>query len=142
MGNGVVFPINMATGSMTRRKTKHISSHPNAYISQNYWQIPTLLHNVSRDFQPLFFPWFEPIWAPDKQGKLFSNSASISQRYSITKFEKIDFESLIRLFLAERDNEKEAFKDGLKYKTEKKTGRLPLQTFYYLNRFRTQKGNF
>ena len=32
----------------------------------------------------------EPIWAPDKQAKVFSNSVSISQRYSITKFEKFD----------------------------------------------------
>ena len=79
------------------------------------------------------------IRGPDKQAEVFSNSVSISQRYSITKFEKIDFESLIRLFLAERDNEKEAFKDGRKYKTEKKTGRLPLQTFYYLNRILPQK---
>ena len=29
-----------------------------------------------------FFPWLEPIWAPDKQAKVFSNSVSISQRYS------------------------------------------------------------
>ena len=47
----------MATGSMTRRKTKHISSHPNAYISQNYWQIPTLLHNVSG--QRVYFFYFK-----------------------------------------------------------------------------------
>ena len=36
-----------------------------------------------------FFSWFEPIWAPDKQAEVFSNSVSISPRYSITKFEKI-----------------------------------------------------
>ena len=29
-----------------------------------------------------FFPWCEPIWALDKQGKVFSNSVSISLRYS------------------------------------------------------------
>ena len=44
--------------------------------------------SVSRDFRPPVFLWFEPIWAPDKQAKVFSNS--ISPRYSITKFEKFD----------------------------------------------------
>ena len=29
--------------------------------------------SVSRDFQPPFFPCFEPIWAADKQAKVFSN---------------------------------------------------------------------
>ena len=37
-----------------------------------------------------FCSWFEPIWAPDKQAKVFSNSVSISQKYSITKFKKFD----------------------------------------------------
>ena len=27
-----------------------------------------------------FFSWFEPIWATDKQAKVFSNSVSISLR--------------------------------------------------------------
>ena len=27
--------------------------------------------SVSREFRPLFFSWFEPIWAPDKQPKVF-----------------------------------------------------------------------
>ena len=37
-----------------------------------------------------FCSWFEPIWDPDKQSKVFSNSVSISQRYSFTKLEKFD----------------------------------------------------
>ena len=41
--------------------------------------------SVSRDFGPQFFSWFEPIWATDKQVNVFSNSVSISPRYSITK---------------------------------------------------------
>ena len=41
-------------------------------------------------FDLYFFPWFEPIWAPDKQGKVFSNLVSFSVRYSIAKFEKFD----------------------------------------------------
>ena len=40
--------------------------------------------SVSRDFRPLFFSWFKPIWAPDKQPKVFSESVSISPRNSIT----------------------------------------------------------
>ena len=48
--------------------------------------------SVSQDFWPPFFLWFQfqPIWAPDKQAKVFSNSVSISLRYLITKFEKFD----------------------------------------------------
>ena len=40
--------------------------------------------SVSRDFRPQYCSWFKPIWAPDRQA-VFSNSASISPRYSITK---------------------------------------------------------
>ena len=57
--------------------------------------ISVLLHiyrlfkgSVSRDLRPPFFSWFDPIWAPDKQAKVFSNSLSISPRYSITKWDK------------------------------------------------------
>ena len=32
-------------------------------------------------FDLQFFSWLEPIWAPDKQAKVFSNSVSISPRY-------------------------------------------------------------
>ena len=46
--------------------------------------------SVSRDFQHLFWAWFEIIWAPDKQAEIFSNSVSISPRYSILKFENSD----------------------------------------------------
>ena len=43
--------------------------------------------SVSWDFQPPFFSWFEPIWAPDKQAKVsFSNPVLILLRYSIAKF--------------------------------------------------------
>ena len=41
---------------------------------------------VTRDFRPPIFSWFEPIWAPDKQPKVFSISVSFSPRYSITKW--------------------------------------------------------
>ena len=60
--------------------------------------ISVLLHiyrlfkgSVSRDLRPPFFSWFNPIWAPDKQAKVFSNSLSISPRYSITKWDKKKF---------------------------------------------------
>ena len=43
-----------------------------------------------KSFDLYFFPWFEPIWAPDKQGKVFLNLVSIWLRYSITKFGKFD----------------------------------------------------
>ena len=33
---------------------------------------PILKGSVTRDFLPLFFPWFEPIWASDKEDKIFS----------------------------------------------------------------------
>ena len=42
-------------------------------------------------FDIQFLSWFEPIWAPDEQAKVCSNSVSISPRYLITKFEKFDF---------------------------------------------------
>ena len=42
---------------------------------------------MSRDFRPpVFFLWFEHIWASDKQAKVFSKSVLILLRYSITKF--------------------------------------------------------
>ena len=34
--------------------------------------------SLSGDFRPLFFSWFETIWAPDKQPKVFLNFVSIS----------------------------------------------------------------
>ena len=45
---------------------------------------------MSQDFWP-FFPWFKPIWAPDKQAKVFLNSVLILPRYLITKLEKFDW---------------------------------------------------
>ena len=42
------------------------------------------------DLRPQFFSWFERIWAPDKQAKVFFTSVSISPRYLITKFKKFD----------------------------------------------------
>ena len=54
------------------------------------WTNSLFKGSVSRDFWPLFFPWFKPIWAPDKQAKVFSNLVSISPWYSITKFEKFN----------------------------------------------------
>ena len=41
--------------------------------------------SVSRYFRPPFFSRFEPIQAPDKQAKIFSNWFSISLRYSNIK---------------------------------------------------------
>ena len=42
-----------------------------------------LLKGVSHEiFDLQFFSWFKPNWAPDKQAKAFSNSVSISLRYS------------------------------------------------------------
>ena len=41
-----------------------------------------LKRRVSRDCSPLFVSGFEPIWAPDKHNKVFSNSFLISPRYS------------------------------------------------------------
>ena len=41
-------------------------------------------------FDLQFFSCFEPIWAPDKQAKVFLNSVLISPRYTIRKFEKFD----------------------------------------------------
>ena len=38
---------------------------------------------MSQDFRPpVFFSWFEPIWASDKQAKVFLSSVLITPRYS------------------------------------------------------------
>ena len=64
-------------------------SHPSWWKSCDFPplrnQMCTVKGSVSRDVIPLFFSWFEPIWATDKQAKVFSNYCSISPRYSITK---------------------------------------------------------
>ena len=39
-------------------------------------------------FDPQFISSFVPIWAPDKQAKVYSNSVSISLRYSNFSIEK------------------------------------------------------
>ena len=41
-------------------------------------------------FDPQFISSFVPIWAPDKQAKVYSNSVSISLRYSNFSIEKTD----------------------------------------------------
>ena len=41
-------------------------------------------------FELYFFSFIEPIWAPDKQAKMFFLKNSFSRRYSNLKFEKID----------------------------------------------------
>ena len=56
------------------------------YVARHF--LKGVCHEI---FDLQFFSWLKPIWAPDKQAKIFSNSVSISLRYSITKFEKIDF---------------------------------------------------
>ena len=45
---------------------------------------------VQRDFWPPVFFIIEPIWAPDEQAEVFSNSVSISPRYSNLSIEKTD----------------------------------------------------
>ena len=45
---------------------------------------------VQRDFWPPVYFIIEPIWAPDEQAELFSNSVSISPRYSNLSIEKTD----------------------------------------------------
>ena len=53
---------------------------------QHSW--PCKLRNFKGNCHEMFdlhFSWFESIWAPDKQAKVFSNSVSISPRFSITK---------------------------------------------------------
>ena len=41
-------------------------------------------------FDPQFFSSFEPIWTPDKQAKVFSNSVTISLTYSNFSMESTD----------------------------------------------------
>ena len=50
--------------------------------------VDPLKGSVSRDFRLIFFSWFKPTWAPDKQSKVFLNLISI--RYLTTKLEKFD----------------------------------------------------
>ena len=59
----------------------------------NFWNSSTkrLKGSVSRDFRPLFCSWFEPIWAHDKQSKVFLNSVSISPRYSISDLRGVQY---------------------------------------------------
>ena len=52
-------------------------------ISFNLFYLFIFKGSVSRDFLSLSFSWFETIGVPDKQTKIFSNSFSISPRYSI-----------------------------------------------------------
>ena len=59
------------------------------YYLRIEWSNVSDLKGVCHEiFDLRFFSWFQPIWAPDKQAEVFSNSVSISPRYSITKFEK------------------------------------------------------
>ena len=53
------------------------------YFLASYPALGMSLKGVSRDFP---FSWFKPIWAPDKQPKVFSNLVSISPRYSKTNW--------------------------------------------------------
>ena len=51
----------------------------------------TVLKGVCHEIVYLyFFQLFKHIWAPDKQGKVFSNSFSISTKDSVTTNEKFD----------------------------------------------------
>ena len=64
----------------------HLSNSQSAGLSQDaeecsfVYPLKGLCHQI---FWPLFLPWFIPIWAPDKQAKVFSNSVLILPRYSI-----------------------------------------------------------
>ena len=49
-----------------------------------------------------FFSWLEPIWAPDKEAKVFLNSVSISPRYSITNCFLQIFSFMIDVFSPKR----------------------------------------
>ena len=53
--------------------------------ASNQTIVNSIKGSVSQDIWPPFFPWFKPIWAPDKQAKVFLNSVAILLRYSITK---------------------------------------------------------
>ena len=48
-------------------------------ISWKIWSSKGKCHKI---FGPYFFSWFEPIWATDKQPKVFSNSVSISEIFN------------------------------------------------------------
>ena len=45
--------------------------------------------SVLRDLLSLFFSWFKPTWAPDKQSKVFSNYLSSSPKYMYSNFFEI-----------------------------------------------------
>ena len=48
----------------------------------------TLKGQSNEILDPQFISSFKPIWAPDKQAKVFSNFVSISLRYSNFSIEK------------------------------------------------------
>ena len=50
--------------------------------SRNTLPLKGVCHEI---FDLQFFSWFEPIWAPDKQAKVFSNGVLISPRIQIFK---------------------------------------------------------
>ena len=52
------------------RIIQEISKVNNKFLKVNKF----LNGSVSRDFWYLYFSWFKPIWAPDNQTKIFSNS--------------------------------------------------------------------
>ena len=62
-------------------KCRGESNSPGSYLSKR------LCHEI---FYRYFFPWIEPIWAPDKQDEMVFLKKFFSRRYTNSKFEKID----------------------------------------------------
>ena len=61
------------------------SEHTTVHITYSSIALSRLKGVCHKIFYPCFFSWLKPIWAPDKQPKVFLNSVSISPRYAITK---------------------------------------------------------
>ena len=68
---------------------QNIVSLRKVFLHLYFWKftlnIKKCLRGVCHKIFCLHFLWFKPIWAPDKQSKVFSNSVTILLRYSITK---------------------------------------------------------
>ena len=74
-------------------KNQGVNREPKHSLDQStgfYFYVNLTLKGVCHEIFNFHFSWFEPIWAPDQQAKVFMNSVLISPRYSITKFEKFD----------------------------------------------------
>ena len=66
--------------------TQRYPGQSSAFTQRNHGQsLAWPKGSLSRYFFTSSCSWFEPIWAPDKRAKVFSNFVSISPRYSIPK---------------------------------------------------------